>query len=91
MRPDEPVELLQLTRLPDEHVLGDRIEVLGGVHDASVRLDDPGVHHIQRTEMLQGACPAYGIVVPVTLADQRARRPGRRAAERGAARPSRRP
>src|ERR1700734_4022795 len=30
VRADEPVELFELRRLRDEHVLGDQVEVLGG-------------------------------------------------------------
>src|SRR5690242_16218593 len=62
---DEPVELLELAGLPDEHVLGHLVELLGGVDGPAVRLDDPGVHHVQSAEMLQGAGPADGVVVPV--------------------------
>jgi predicted RNA polymerase sigma factor len=43
---DEPVELLQLVRLPDEHVLGDEVELFGGLDRAPVRLDDPGVDDV---------------------------------------------
>jgi hypothetical protein len=48
-----------------------------------MRFDDPRAHHVQRAEMLKGAGPADGIVVPVALGYQGTGRAGRRAAERG--------
>ena len=42
------MELLQLAGVPDEHVLGDEVEILGGVDGPAVRLDDPGVDDVQR-------------------------------------------
>jgi hypothetical protein len=44
---DEPLELLKLARLPDEQVLGDRVQLLGGVDGRPLGLDDPGVDDIQ--------------------------------------------
>jgi hypothetical protein len=44
---DKPVEFFQLAGLADEHVLGDQVELLGGVYRAAVRLDDPGVDDVQ--------------------------------------------
>jgi hypothetical protein len=34
---DEPVELLQLAGVPYEHILGDQVEILGGVVSAGQR------------------------------------------------------
>ena len=56
VRADEPVELLQLAGLADEHVLSDLVEVLGSVDSTTVRLDDACVDHVQDTKVLLGAC-----------------------------------
>jgi hypothetical protein len=42
-----------------------------------VGLDDPGVNHVQRTEMLLGPGATDGIVVPVALRDECTRRADR--------------
>ena len=48
MGPDEPVELLQLASLPDEHVVRHRVGVLGRRDRLAVRFDDPRVDEIER-------------------------------------------
>jgi hypothetical protein len=55
---DEPVELLQLTALSDEHVLGDLVELLGGGDGPAVRFVDSG--NVQGAEVLEGVGPADG-------------------------------
>src|ERR1700677_4838937 len=58
MGTDEPVELLQLTGMLDEHVLGDLIQFLGRLDSLPLRLDEARVHHIQGGQVLHGAGPA---------------------------------
>ena len=82
MGADEPLELLKLARLTDEQVLGDRVQLLGGVDGRPLGLDDSGVDDIQGTEVLDGIGPADRVVVPVALRDERARGADGRPAER---------
>ena len=57
MGADEPLELLKLARLPDEQVLGDRVQLLGGVDGRPLGLDDSGVDDIQGPELIDGIGP----------------------------------
>lgn len=80
--PDEPVELLQLTRVRNQHVLGDRVEFLRGLDGLAVSLDHSGIDHVQGAEMLDCGCPADRVVIPAALGHQGARGARRRATQR---------
>src|SRR5262249_15942276 len=69
VRADEPVELFQLSGLPDEHVLGDRVGFLGLLDRLAVRLDDAAVDDVERGQMGVGVGPADRVVVPGPLGD----------------------
>ena len=47
MGTDEPLELLQLARMADEHVLGDQIELFESLDALAGVLDDADVDEVQ--------------------------------------------
>jgi len=48
---NEPLELFQLRRLADQHVLGDRIDLADAVDCGATVGDDPGVDEVERSEV----------------------------------------
>ena len=82
VRPDEPLELLQLPGLADQQVLGHRIEFVGLVDGLADVLDDAVVDQVQRGQVRLDGVAADRVVIPVTVPDDRARRAFRRSAQR---------
>jgi hypothetical protein len=62
MRPDEPLELLQLRAVVDQDVLRDPIEFFGLVDCLADVLDDAVVHQIQRRKVRLDGVAANRIV-----------------------------
>src|ERR1700748_915801 len=60
--PDEPVVLLQLLGLADEHVLGHRVELLDGLDRLAVRLDDARVDQVERAQVGRAGGPPRGAI-----------------------------
>src|SRR5678816_3508243 len=60
----EPVELLELAGLADQHVLADQIEVVECLDGLAVFRDDTLVDDVEGTEMLGHGGPADRVVVP---------------------------
>ncbi len=81
VRPHEPVELLELTGLADQHVLRHRVGILGLLDRRAVGLDDPGVDQVKSAQVRDGVVATDRVVVPAALAYERARRADRRPAE----------
>ena len=73
MRPDEPLELLQVARVADQDVLGDRIEFLCLVDGVANVFDDTVVDEVQRRQVCLGRVTADRIVVPIAILDDRPR------------------
>ena len=53
MSPHEPVELLEVTGLPDQQVFGDRIEVADTLDRRTNAGNHPGIDDVQRTEVFR--------------------------------------
>jgi len=66
-----------------EHVLGDRVRVLGLGDGVPVRADHAGIDHVQRAQVVDRVGPADRVVVPGALSDERTGCPARRATEGG--------
>ena len=60
----EPLEQLQTPQSPDEHVPGDRVGRLDGLHGLTVVLDHTRVDEVQGTEVPDGFGPPDRVVVP---------------------------
>ena len=78
----EPLELLQLARMADQHVLGDRVEIAQPLDALAGVLDDAVVDQIQRGQMRQHGVAIHRVVVPGAVVDDGSRRAQRRRAQR---------
>ena len=83
MGPDEPMEQLELGQVTDEHVVGDRVGLLGLLRGLAVVTDHAAVHHVQRAQVGDSVGPADGVVVPGAGGYQRAGGADRARPERG--------
>ena len=82
MGPDEPLVLLEVAELTDEHVLGDRVDVGEFFLRRTVALDDTAVHGVERRQVADGGRTVQVVVVPRPELGDRARRAERRATQR---------
>ncbi|QIP38656.1 hypothetical protein G9444_1413 [Rhodococcus erythropolis] len=73
VRTNEPLELLQLCRLADQHVFCDRIDLADVVDCSAAVGDDPGVDEVERSQMGASVVAADGVVVPSPIALDRSR------------------
>jgi hypothetical protein len=71
VRPDEPLEQLELLHLTDHHVLGDKVEVVEPLDHLSVVLDHPAVDVVQGAQMRAGVGSSNCVVLPAACLYQR--------------------
>src|SRR5699024_10518122 len=72
VRAHEPLELLELRGLADEHVLGDRVQLPGERDRLAVRGDDALVDRVEGLQVVLRIGLAEAVVGPAAVGDQTA-------------------
>jgi hypothetical protein len=72
VRPDEPLEELELLHLTDHHVLGDEVEIVEALDHLPVVLHHPAVDVVQGAQVRAGLGSSNCVVLPAACLYQRA-------------------